>query len=421
MHILLRKFHGRLGAVFATGPTRFTSGAATAAAPRFSLGAFVALLVVTALIGLFALLLPASARAESGTLESLAGLAVLGNLDLYSTQTLLGVVENLKRKITGFAAMFFGTVVTSETETVNFDIDTGKRYIAPYVHPDVPAAVRGNKGRRVASFTPAYLKEKEPLRPGAALKRAAGESFATPLTPQARAAAMVGSIMSDQLDRIDRRVEQMAVEALVTGKIVVAGDGYPTQTVDFGRAAALNRTSNILTSTARWGQSAANPLKDLRTWNRKMLKESGAVIVDVILDADSADAFLDDPKVESKLDKLNVNIGVLELMAAQEEGLQLLGQIEGKRIWQYAGWYTNDAGTELELFSGGNVVCVGAVDGIQHYGAILDHDALQAMPVFPKSWLENDPSVRWIMSQSAPLPVPRRINATLVASVITGS
>ena len=357
-----------------------------------------------------------------GGVMLLPGMMLIGNtIDIYSTQSLLGVVQNLKRKINGFAKAFFGTVVTSETEVVSFDIDEGKRYLAPYVHPDVPAAVRGNKGRRTDTFTPAYLKEKEPIRPNAALKRAAGESFNTPLTPQARVAAQAGMIMQDQIDRIDRRIEQMAVEAIVTGKIVVAGEGYPTQTLDFGRAAALNRASNILTGTARWGQSAAKPLKDLRTWNRKMLKESGAVIIDVVLDADAADAFLDDPTVEQKLDRLNVNIGVLELMQAQEEGLQLIGQIQGMRIWQYVGYYTNDAGTELELFSGGNVVCIGAIDGIQHFGAIQDHDALQAMPVFPKSWVENDPSVRWIMSQSAPLPVPRRINATLVASVTTGT
>lgn len=351
----------------------------------------------------------------------LAGLMLAGTIDPYSTQSLMGVVENLKRKINGFAAAFFGTTVTSDTESIFFDIDEGKRYLAPYVHPDVPAAVRGNKGRRVASFTPAYLKEKEPVRPGAALKRQTGESFGGTLTPQARMNALIGSILQDQVDRIDRRVEQMAVEAVVTGKIVVSGDGYPSTTVDFGRAAALNRASNILTGTARWGQSAAKPLKDLRTWNRKMLKESGAVITDVVLDADAADAFLDDPTVEQKLDRLNVNIGALELMQAQEEGLQLLGQIQGMRIWQYVGYYTNEAGTELELFSGGNVVCVGALDGIQYFGAIQDHDSLQSVPVFAKSFLEQDPSVRWILSQSAPLPVPRRINATLVASVITGS
>ncbi len=355
------------------------------------------------------------------SLTLLAAIPLVGNtVDIYSTQSLLGVVQNLKRKINGFAKAFFATVMTSETEVVSFDIDEGKRYLAPYVHPDIPAMVRGNKGRRTDSFAPAYLKEKEPLRPNAALKRAAGESFNTPLSPQARAAALAGQIMQDQIDRIDRRIEQMSVEALVTGKIVVTGEGYPTKTLDFGRAAALNRDANILTGTARWGQSAAKPLKDLRGWNLKMLKESGAVITDVVMDADAANAFLDDEKIDAKLDRLNVNIGAMALLEAQEEGLQLLGQLQGMRIWQYVGYYTNDAGTELELFSGGNVVCVGAVDGIQHFGAIQDHDAMQAMPVFPKSWVEQDPSVRWIMSQSAPLPVPRRINATLVASVITG-
>lgn len=353
---------------------------------------------------------------------SLIGVALVGNIDLYSTQTLTETLANLKRKITnGMAARFFATQVNFATEQIVFDIDEGKRYIAPYVHPDIPAVVRGNKGKKVASFTPAYLKEKEPVKPGAALKRQVGESFNTPLSPDQRMAALVGSILQDQADRIDRRIEQMAVEALKTGKIVVTGEGYPTQTVDFGRAAALNRANNILTDTARWGQSAAKPLKDLRAWNRTMLQESGSVITDVILDATSADAFLDDATIEKKLDVRNVTVGALNVTAAQEEGLQYLGFIEGKNIWQYCGWYMNEAGTELELFSGGDVLLVGAVEGVQYFGAIQDEESLQSVSVFPKSWVTPDPSVRWIMSQSAPLCVPRRVNATMVASVITGT
>ena len=39
------------------------------------------------------------------------------------------------------------------------------------------------------------------------------------------------------------------------------------------------------------------------------------------------------------------------------------------------------------------------------------------MPFFSKSWTEPDPAVRYLLMQSAPLPVPYRINASLGATV----
>ena len=63
----------------------------------------------------------------------------------------------------------------------------------------------------------------------------------------------------------------------------------------------------------------------------------------------------------------------------------------------------------------------GEVDGdavpVRHFGAILDHDSLVAEPYFPKSWLEKDPSVRYLLMQTAPLLVPYRANATFRAKV----
>ena len=55
----------------------------------------------------------------------------------------------------------------------------------------------------------------------------------------------------------------------------------------------------------------------------------------------------------------------------------------------------------------------GAINGISCYGAIMDRRAqLQALSMFPKVWDEEDPSVTYSMTQSAPLMVPLRPNNT---------
>jgi hypothetical protein len=57
------------------------------------------------------------------------------------------------------------------------------------------------------------------------------------------------------------------------------------------------------------------------------------------------------------------------------------------------------------------------MQGVKAFGAIQDHESLEAVPYFSKSWLEEDPSRRMVMTQSAPLLVPYRPNASLCATV----
>jgi hypothetical protein len=42
---------------------------------------------------------------------------------------------------------------------------------------------------------------------------------------------------------------------------------------------------------------------------------------------------------------------------------------------------------------------------------------LNAVPYWSKSWVTQDPSIRWLLMQSAPLLVPYRIDASLSATV----
>jgi Phage major capsid protein E len=65
------------------------------------------------------------------------------------------------------------------------------------------------------------------------------------------------------------------------------------------------------------------------------------------------------------------------------------------------------------------VVASRAVDGIKAYGAILDNAAgLEVADIFTKMWDQEDPSARFIMSQSAPLTIPVNPNCTLKARVV---
>jgi hypothetical protein len=338
--------------------------------------------------------------------------------DMFSTDSMLGVIEDLKVPSNSLLQTFFPEQVVEESEEIHFDVDDKRRRVAPFVSPLVGGKVVAGRGQTVKSFKPAYIKDKRVYDPNRPFKRAMGEGFGgTQLTATERMEMLLVQDIDDQMDMITRRMELMALEALSLGQVTVSGELYPTTVVNFGRHADLSPTA--LTSTARWGQSAAKPLTNLRTWAGLCQQKSGVYTRDVIMDPETLEAFTGDPTVAAKLDQRHVeNVG-LNVDQSDDEGLAYIGRINGFRIWSYVGWYVNDADAEVTMLPAGRVIMTSRrIDGIQAHGAIKDHDSLQALPYFPKSWTENDPSVRMLLMQSAPLVVPTRVNASLGVNVL---
>src|ERR1041384_5644935 len=334
-------------------------------------------------------------------------------MDLFSTNILNAVVQDLKRAESWLLDKYAPRVQTEETEEIHFDVDDGKRRIAPFVSPLVAGKVVASKGFTTKTFKPAYIKDKRVFDGNRPLKRWMGEQIGGTLTPQDRLRAMIAYDLEDQVGMLTRRMEVMFAEALRTGKITVTGDQYPTTVVDFLRDAAC--TPAALSGTARWGQSAAVPLDNLQTWALVGLQKVGAQLVDVIMDVDAWVQFRKDAKVETRLNQWrNANVS-LATDSIKEEGGTYMGTIDAFNIFVYAGYYVDDvAGTEGPILpSGTGLLPSPAVEGIRAYGAIRDLKSLQAVPYFVKSWEEEDPSARYLMMQSAPLPFPHRPNASV--------
>jgi hypothetical protein len=142
--------------------------------------------------------------------------------------------------------------------------------------------------------------------------------------------------------------------------------------------------------------------------------------VDVIMTVDVWKAFRSHAEVKTRLDRWR-NDSTMKADAVRFEGLVYMGQVDQFNIYVYSGWYVDPAtGTETAMLPAGTVICTAgdAVEGVRHFGAIMDHDSLQAIPYYAKSWVEQDPSMRYLLMQSAPLLVPYRVNATLRATVL---
>lgn len=350
----------------------------------------------------------------------------MGPFDLI---TLLGVISVVKT-LPSFWLQFFPDEMTFTTETIAMDkISEDFRRLAPFVAPNVQGRVQKQEGFRTVSYLPAYLKPKDIVDPNNNMfARTPGESLTSgTLTPQQRYEATVAKLVLSQRVKIDNRLEWMAAKAIQDGAVTIDGVDYPRVTVNFNRDASLTR---VLTGTAQWNSTAANPLNDIKQANRASNDLCGATGHRVIFGTDAWDSFID-WVTTNELKLINNDYrgsgSMLALITNGFDGLEYAGRIQGLaggagfECWIYSAKVTLEDGTQEPLLAPNRVIGVSSsVNGVQAFGAIRDKKAgLSPLRYFPKMWEVEDPSVEYIMTQSAPLIVPRVTNATWSLTVQT--
>jgi hypothetical protein len=339
-------------------------------------------------------------------------------MDIFSTDVLVEIVRSLKLPAAGFAARYFTSTAQSEVEQIHFDIENKTRRMAPFVSPLVAGKVVKSHGFQTSTFKPAYVKDKRIFSPNRALKRAMGETIGGGQYSMAeRMQMLLVSDLQDQIEMLERRSEWMAVKAMMDGKVVVSSPDYPAVEVDFGRKAEHTVTKP---AGSLWSDTGINPLDDLQDWSDTMVKSTGVALTDVTMDIDTWKVFRKHAEVKSRLDRYRGN-STMTQDAHQKEGMVFQGMVDQFAIYTYSGWYVDpETSEETPFLPAGTVIGAAGdmVEGVRHYGAILDHDSLTSVPYFAKSWLEDDPSARFLLMQSAPLLVPYRINATFRAKVL---
>jgi hypothetical protein len=337
--------------------------------------------------------------------------------DVFSTGILTGVVQSLLGTPQFLLDRYFGTIQAEASEQIMFDVVQGKRRVAPFVSPLVEGQIVQTQGWVTNTFTPAYIKDKRVFDMNRPLKRSVGEAIGGALSPAERLRALIAFDMQDQLDMLRRRLEVMCGEVLATGKSTITGDKYPTKVVDFQRSA-----SHTINASPLWSTAGVKILDNLQDWGQIVLEDTGIFPNDVLMTPDVWKVFRNDPTV---LQTLNIfrNYNTPPTMAPSAmmvEGGVPMGEVGGFNIFVYSGWYVDPStGTEVPILPLGTVIMTSpALQGVQAYGAIRDDDFLQAGPYFVKSWVQQDPSVRFVMLQSAPIMVPYRPNASLMAKVL---
>jgi len=338
---------------------------------------------------------------------------------IYNTAFLNRVVDELAPVPTVFLDLFFPEVLTHDTEEVYIDRVTDRPRLTPFVHPLSQGRVIDSQGYTTSVVKPAYIKDLRLHNPLKALKRRAGEALTGSLTPAQRQQANIVADLADQNRMRTRRMEVMAIEAILTGRQTIIGEGF-NAVVDFGRDASMTKT---LLTTSRWSDvTASGPdiPSQLEGWSQEIANFDGSVDA-VIMDVSAWNLFRRHPSVRGLLEirRGDMSSLVLSPQIAVRAGLQYKGDLGNFQIWVYTGTYIDPAdGVTKPYLPTNTVVLAGSrVEGVRHFGAIMDVDVLVARESYAQSWVERNPSRRMLQMESAPLMVPYRPNSSMRVNV----
>jgi hypothetical protein len=333
-------------------------------------------------------------------------------MDLFDFRYLTEAVQEMPGQPGLLQKILFRERNPNPAPILQFDVDKYKNKVVPYT-----SAVRGGTvlehTRRASKFLQfPKLRPKKRLDPKKIMARPAGHMpYVAGGQSIAQAAERnLAKELQDVRRRLDLTIEKACADVLQGGLHIPEVD----LVYDFGMPADHKV---VLSGTARWGQTDANPNKDLEAWCRRVKDASGYSPDILILGTQGYENFISDAGVKERLDNRRIDGGLL----APDFAADFKGTYGGLQVYVYGGSFL-DAGDQLqEIWPSNKVALISTkARAVIEFGLIEDLDAglggVQA-EYFAKMWKQEDPSALWLLGETDPLPVPYEPAAYLTAVV----
>lgn len=344
--------------------------------------------------------------------------------ELFDLVTLDTVFRFQKTPTPPFWLNFFNRQINFDTPEIMFDKVYGDdRRLAPFCLPTAQGRPQKLTGYGTVSFAPAYVKVNDVVNPGMHIQRLPGEALGGALSLEQRREAVIAELLRLQRITFQNRNEWLAARAIIDAEVTISGEDYPSTLVNFRRDASL---TVVLAGAAKWDVATGDPLATLKSARMAANALSGARITKFIFGADAWDLFCQRVDVRDMMDTRYGGFDAkVTLMSDGYDGQEYMGRIAGSNgagamdIWVDTSKYLDDAGTEQFFLDQNTVVGVSdAVQGVRCFGAIMDKRAgYKPMDYFFKNYDNENPSVEYLLGQSAPLMVPKNPNATFAIKV----
>lgn len=355
-------------------------------------------------------------------------------LDLWTSADLIALMQDNRRDPvpSHFLDTYFTETHHSEHEEIIFaELPAAGRYLAPFVLPNEQGKpIFKMQGEKIRAVKPPYIKPKDAVRPVDVItKRASDLLRDTDSSYQARFDRRVVDIQQFHVRAIRMREAWMAARAFIDARVPIRyerdqGTPSPDVMLDFQR----DPGHTITLSGNYWSSPTYDILGDIERWGDLMYaKANGGFPTRVYVGREVAKVFRTNEGILKQLDTTyrgGEDVSIARGIMQRETPIHRLGSIgQGIEVVMYSDQVQNDDGTMVDLLGPKDVLLVApGATGIRAYGAIHDADAFDGgnivAEIFPKMWRQPDPSVTFLMHQSAPLPIPMYPNRTLKATVL---
>lgn len=341
-------------------------------------------------------------------------------MDLYSTAYLNGVVRRITPTPSFFLSLFPG-LIEHDTDEVYFDVVSDKPRLTPFVHPMREGKLIEDAGYSTNAVKPAYVKDKRVFDPNKPyMQRAAGEQIGTNLSGEQRLQLALTAALADQSNMLQRRFEVMATEAVIFGRQTIIGDGFD-QVVQYPRAAESFVT---LSGGAKWDAVTSPDLaRQFEDFDSMLKANCGGNTTHAVMDEKAWRLLASNTKFLEALDRRrgSDSISVDLAPTLSMDGLTFKGTYGQVAMYTYSHVYVDPvSNATVEAMPDNTIVFISKprLQGVRHFGRIRDLKAgMMAMQKFTKSWEVEEPSVRFLLMQSAPIMAPYQPNAALTVTV----
>lgn len=346
-------------------------------------------------------------------------------LNLFTPETMDGVVRVLPKVNTFFKDTFFKTNKPEYTEEIRVDFVKGKRKIAPFVNIKDKAGVIEKRGFITDTFKTPFIKVKDVTDIEDMLNRLPGELLQNSgLTPYDRGIQLMADQMMEFEDMIARREEWMCVQSMMEGKIPVIGEGVNYE-IDFG-------FTNKSTVSILWTQDGATPHADLQT-AVLACKQNGYRTPNIcIMERSAYNAFIKACKDDEYFKEHKDIFDVMTIRPERrDDAVTFVGRLKDPDldIYVYDEWYIDDwtnpsAPVEKSLMPKGKVLLAStSAKYTTYYGLMMftDPNTQNFRQVIgtraADSWVQKDPDARFMSLNSRPLTVPHEVDSWYVLTV----
>lgn len=338
---------------------------------------------------------------------------------IYAWQTMTPFINGIKTAPFMLRNMFFGQENPRASETILVDLETGGRKLAPFVSNTAPGTIVNQGAVETRSVTPPRIRLKESLNAADLLGvRGPGQiSYIQGVQDINQAKArLIANKQRLLRNSIDTTIEWMCANILSTGAF-----SYSDENVSFSIDYQMPSDCKVTLAAADlWtadGITFDNVRDNIQSWYDIIAKHTGQGNVVAICGRTAASALLARVGDSKWFDSSRINAGQMSWDVANA----YMGTAGGIQFYRYyvADVQTMD-GTAASMIPDNMVILVNTSTRLSlEFGLIQevkDNVSIQAA-YYSKSWEVEDPSVRWVLAESRPLPVVWRPGSCLAATV----